>query len=82
MNLVEDERVFRESPTALVYCGKMKKSLPKAISEADVAALIDTAAEHGFKNQMVLELLYGLGGCGQLDCHHRGKEHQFNIRIE
>ncbi|PZT52421.1 hypothetical protein DN757_27235 [Paenibacillus silvae] len=65
MNLVEGERVFRESTTALVRCGKMKKSLPKAISEADVAALIDTASEHRFKDQMVLELFYGLGGRGQ-----------------
>lgn len=60
--LVDIERVIKESPAAKVKCGKKKKSLPKAISKSDVTSLISTATEHRLKDQMVLELLYGLGG--------------------
>lgn len=60
--LVEIEKVILESPADKVKCGKKKKSLPKAISKSDVADLIGTATEHRLKDQLVLELLYGLGG--------------------
>jgi integrase/recombinase XerD len=59
--LVEIERVIQVSPAAQVKCGEKEKSLPKAICEAEVTALIDTASEHRLIDQMILELLYGLG---------------------
>lgn len=51
---------FKSHP--LPKYGAVKKILPKAISEADVTNLIDTASEPRLKGQMILELLYGLGG--------------------
>ncbi|PWW43810.1 integrase/recombinase XerD [Paenibacillus pabuli] len=59
--LVEIERVIQVSPAAQVKCGEKEKSLSKAFSEAEVTALIDTASEHRLIDQMILELLYGLG---------------------
>jgi site-specific recombinase XerD len=60
--LVEIERIVTDSPAEKVKCGKKKKSLPKAISQTEVTSLISTAAEYRLKDQLVLELLYGLGG--------------------
>ncbi|ALA07183.1 putative recombinase XerD [Brevibacillus phage SecTim467] len=60
--LVDIEHAVKDSPAAQVKCGKKEKPLPKAISKTDVNSLITTATEHRLKDQLIIELLYGLGG--------------------
>jgi site-specific recombinase XerD len=59
--LVEVEELITKSPAASIKCGKIEKSLPKAISQGEASSII-SAAESRLKDQVIIELLYGLGG--------------------
>jgi len=55
---------FREDPTADLESPKLGLSLPKAISEKEVEALLtapDLATPHGLRDRAMLELLYASG---------------------
>lgn len=58
--LAEEEELMAVSPADKVKNGKREKSLPKAISQEDVMALIRQATR--LKDRVIMELLYGLGG--------------------
>ena len=56
------EKVIVDNPTKEVKLGNRERSLPKALSKADVMKLLEVATNDGLKSRILLELLYGLGG--------------------
>jgi integrase/recombinase XerD len=53
-----------EDPSALLASPKLGRSLPKALSESEVDALLsapDLAAPHGLRDRAMLELMYATG---------------------
>ncbi len=59
------EAILRSDPTATLDSPKVGRSLPKAISEADVDALLEQPAKdpapEGLRDRAMLELLYATG---------------------
>ncbi|MFT5139463.1 MAG: integrase/recombinase XerD [Lysobacterales bacterium] len=58
------ERVIQEDPTSLIESPKIGRGLPKALSEAQVEALLnfpDTDKPLGIRDRAMLELMYATG---------------------
>ncbi len=55
------EDIIKKSPADYVQAPKIGKSLPKYLTEEEVAILIDTAAKHSVRMHVMLEILYASG---------------------
>lgn len=58
------QKAREDDPTALIEMPRIGRPLPKALSEADVEALLaapDTATELGMRDRAMLELMYATG---------------------
>lgn len=63
-NYLMIEGIVEESPSDLLQSPKLDKRLPDTISVEEInsmVATIDLSKSHGFRNKVMLELLYGAG---------------------
>jgi integrase/recombinase XerD len=63
-NYLMIEGIVEESPSDLLQSPKLDKRLPDTISVEEINSLvatIDLSKSHGFRNKVMLELLYGAG---------------------